>query len=500
MLKKIAIVIAVIALLAAGFIVPRMQVTEASGIRVMLDGKFLTLAVPPVMQGGRLLVPFRALFEGLGASVGWHDATSTVTGTRGATTVSMVIGSRNAIINGRPQTLDVAPVVMNGRTLVPLRFVSETLGSTVNWVERHQTVVVRNPVPPGTFRVGIMTGTAVQNEEELRAAENMKRKYGDRVVLTTYPARFTVETETTISNMMALASDRNVRAIVVVQAVVGTGAAIDAVRRIRPDMLFVVGLPAEDRDVMAARSDILLATDDISRGRTIVEQAHRMGARTIVHYSFARHMANAMLFERRQLMEQTATRLGMRFIFVDAPDPTGEGGVSGTQQFIMEDVPRRVASLGKDTAFFGTNCGMMEPLIRQVIATGAIFPEQCCPSPYHALPGALGISIPRDRQGDLPFAINAIREALVRAGAEKRVSTWPVPVNMLFVEAGVEYAMAVLSGQTTGRVDLITLEGMLMDLAGGPVTLSNLTTARGTHNHFFLFLSSSIDFSAPPAR
>jgi len=495
--RKVAIIASVIALLAVGFLVPDMQVAEAAAIRVMLDGRFLRLQVPPTISGGRVLVPFRALFEGLGASVGWTEATNTVTGTRAGTTVALVIGSRNAVVNGQPRTLDVAPTVMNGRTLVPLRFVSETLGATVNWVERHQTVVVRGPAPAGDFRIGVMTGTAVQNEEELRAAENMKRKYGDRIVLATYPARFTTETETTISNLRALAADRRVRAIVIVQAVVGTAAGIDEVRRMRPDMLIIAGTPGEDRDVIAARADIVLQTDDISRGRTIVEQAHRMGARTFVHYSFARHMANAMLFERRQLMEQTANRLGMRFVFADAPDPTGEGGVPGTQQAIMEDIPRRIAQFGTATAFFGTNCSMMEPMIRQVIAGGAIFPEQCCPSPYHALPGALGLSIPQDRQGDLPFVIGLIRDALRRVNADRRVSTWPVPVNMLYVEAGVEYAMAVLNGQTTGRVDLISLEGILMDLAGGPVTLSNLTTPRGgTYNHYFLFLSSSIDFSA----
>jgi len=494
--RKFTIVIAIVALLATGFLIPQQQSAEASAIQVMLDGKFLALQVAPIIREGRVLVPFRAIFEGLGATVGWTEATNTVTGARGTSRVSLVIGSRNAVVNGQARTLDVAPSIVNGRTLVPLRFVSEALGATVNWVERHQTVVVRNPVPAGRFKVGVMTGTAVQNEEELRAAENMKKKYGDRVVLTTYPARFTVETETTISNMLALAADRDVRAIVIVQAVVGTAAGIEAVRRIRPDMLIIAGTPGEDRDVMAARADIVLQTDDISRGRTIVEQAHRMGATTFVHYSFARHMANANLFERRQLMEQTANRLGMRFVFADAPDPTGEGGVPNTQQFIMEDIPRRIAALGRNTAFFGTNCSMMEPMIRQVIAGGAIFPEQCCPSPYHALPGALGLQFPEDRRGDLPFVISQIRDALQRVGAANRVSTWPVPVNMLYVEAGVEYAMAVLSGQTAGRIDLVSLEGMLLDMAGGPITLSNLTTTRGTHPNYFLFLSSSINFAA----
>ncbi len=89
-------------------------------------------------------------------------------------------------------------------------------------------------------------------------------------------------------------------------------------------------------------------------------------------------------------------------------DPTGDAGVPGTQQFITEDVPRKIAEYGTETALFATNCSMMEPLIRQTINNGGIFPVQCCPSPYHAMPAALGISVPADKQGDLSYIISEI--------------------------------------------------------------------------------------------
>lgn len=345
------------------------------------------------------------------------------------------------------------------------------------------------------YKIGIMTGTAVQNEEELRAAENMQKKYGkDMIVLTTYPAQFTTQTETTISNLAALAADKRVKALVIVQAVVGSAAAIDKVRQTRPDMLIIVGTPGEDRDLIASKADIVLQTNDIELGVSIVEQAHKMGAKKFVHYSFARHMSNQTLYDRKVLMEETCKRLGMEFIFADAPDPTGEGGTAATQQFIMEDVPRKVKELGKDTAFFGTNCSMMEPMIKQVIAEGAIFPIQCCPSPYHALPGALGISIPDDKKGDLTYAMTQIKNELKKLGAEKRVSTWPVPVNMLYVEAGVEYARAYLDKKTNGKNDAQVLEQILKEKAGGPVYLSTLKTTKGDYKHYYLFLSEYVDF------
>lgn len=469
---------------------------QAAAIQIMFNGRYLTLDVPPVIQNGRTLVPFRKLFESLGASVGWNEATQTVTGVKGSTTVSLVIGSDTATVNGKAVKLDVAPTIITGRTLVPIRFVSENLGADVTWVPSKETVVVRGPAPATTFKIGIMTGTAVQNEEELRAAENAQKKYGDRVVLTTYPAKFATETETTISNLKVLASDQSVKAIIINQAVVGSAAGIDAVKKMRPDMLIIAGTPGEDRDVIAGKADIIMQVNDIERGISIVEQAHKMGAKTFVHYSFARHMSNANLYDRRVLMEATCKKLGIEFVFADAPDPTGEGGTPGTQQFIMEDVPRKITQYGADTAFFGTNCSMMEPMLKQVIAGKALFPVQCCPSPYHALPAALGISIPTDKQGDVPYVIQQIKLALTKVGMEKRVSTWPVPVNMLYIEAGVDYAMAYLNNQTNSKVDMVSLEGILMDKAGGPVYLSNLKNKDGVaYPHYFLFLSDYVDFS-----
>jgi len=115
-------------------------------IRVLIDGQPMVLQVAPVMQRGRLLVPFRALFEAFGATVGWQDATSTVTGQLGSTTLSLVIGRNVAVVNGRNVNLDVAPVIISGRTLVPLRFVAENLGAEVTWSESAQTVTIVRPV------------------------------------------------------------------------------------------------------------------------------------------------------------------------------------------------------------------------------------------------------------------------------------------------------------------------------------------------------------------
>jgi len=340
------------------------------------------------------------------------------------------------------------------------------------------------------FKIGVMTGTVSQGEEEFRKAQDMKALFGDMIVTATYPDRFMQEQETTITNMMAMASDPLVKAIVMVQAVPGAAAAIDKVREIRPDMFFIVGAPGEDPDVIAGKADIIFETNNLGRGHQIAQHAFDMGAKTLVHYSFPRHMSYEMLAKRRDLMKEKAAELGMKFVEIDAPDPTGDAGVPGTQQFIMEDVPRSIAEFGKDTAFFGTNCAMMEPMIKQVIEFGGIFPVQCCPSPYHALPSALGIEIPEDKKGDLEFILDEIGKKVAEGGATGRVATWPVPVNMMYIEAGVLYAKAYLEGETDGKVDKAKIVELLEDIAGGKVDLTNYLD----YDNFFMYMSDHIIF------
>ncbi|NLT57844.1 MAG: DUF3798 domain-containing protein [Clostridiales bacterium] len=318
-----------------------------------------------------------------------------------------------------------------------------------------------------SWKIGIVSGTVSQEEETFRAAENMVAEYGaDRIVHITYPDNFTTETETLISNVVGLAADPDVKAIVFVQAVPGAAAAIGKVRETRPEILFVCGVPGDDPGVIAAQSDIVLNSDEIAMGVTIIEQAHALGAKTFVHYSFPRHMSYATIAARYQLLQQTCEQYGIEFVAETAPDPTGDSGLSGAQQFIVEDVPRKVSEYGADTAFFNTNCGMQEPLITQVIKHGAIFPQQCCPSPFHGYPSALGIDV-KGHEGDVQYMLDQITEKVASGGNSGRMSTWGFSINMLELEAGVRYAEAFIKGETNGRVDSALLTRIIQDIAGG---------------------------------
>lgn len=348
--------------------------------------------------------------------------------------------------------------------------------------------------PADDYKIGIITGTVSQGEEEFQAAQNMVKKYGDKIVTATYPDNFSSETETTIANVVGLASDPAVKAIVFVQAVPGAAAAVDKVRETRPDMLFVLGVVAEDPATIASKADVAMLVDELSMGYEIPKKAKEMGAKTLIHYSFARHLSYASIAERRARMIEECERQGIEFVDVTAPDPTGDAGTSGAQQFILEDVPRQVEKYGKDTAFFSTNCSMQEPLIRSIWDLGAIFPQQCCPSPYHGYPAALNISVD-GHEGDVQYMLDQIAVKLKEKGQEKRMSTWAVPINMLMVDAGVDYSIAYIEGKATSTNDTALLTSVINDLSKNQVTMSNYEVDGKKLDNFYLLLSAFYDFS-----
>lgn len=340
----------------------------------------------------------------------------------------------------------------------------------------------------GNYKIGIITGTASQGDEEITQATKMKEKYGDMIVTSTYPDNFTSETETLISNAVAMASDPDVKAIVWCQAVPGTAAAIDKVRETRPDMVFIAGTPGEDPGVIDPKADIVLQVDEPGCGVVIPPQAKKQGAKTLIHYSFPRHMSYALIVQRHENMKKYCKEQGIELVDVTAPDPTGDAGITGAQQFILEDVPRQIEKYGKDTSFFTTNCGMQEPLIRSVFENKAIYTLQCCPSPFHAFPAALNIDM-TGHEADVDYMLEQLAAKTKEAGMEGRVSTWGVPCNMLFVEAGVEYAKKYLDGETNGVVDNEAIKATLQECAGDvQVSVNNHKTEDGkeVENHFLV--------------
>ena len=333
---------------------------------------------------------------------------------------------------------------------------------------------------PPEWKIAFVTFCDMFIDEEYRSVKTIMEKYGqDRVIHRIWPLRFSSEGEKMISILLDIAEDPEVKALVINPAVINTNAAVARFRELRDDVFIVYCSPQEDIDEVTRFADLILEVNHQAIGNAFVMQAKAMGAETIVHYSFPRHMASPEHVIRRDEMKKAAEREGIRFVELTAPDPMGDGGAAAMQEHIAQDLPKQVERFGKNTAFFGTNCAMQIPLITKVVETGTIYPQPCCPSPYHGFPTALGIAsyVPTGefnpdtgaemlRRRTTREIIEATRDGIAARGASGRLSNWPVPASMAWTVIGAEYAIELIEGnvpQERGVIDLDVISRFSME-------------------------------------
>jgi len=304
------------------------------------------------------------------------------------------------------------------------------------------------------FHIGICTPTVAQSEDTLRGAEQLIREYGavgrgGMIRHITFPDDFMSQQETVVTSLVALADDPRMKAVVACEAIPGVAEAFRRIRARRPDILLLAGQPHEDPLVIQRAADLVVDADSISRGYTIPWAARQLGAQTLVHISFPRHMSYELLARRRAIMEAACRELGLRFASETAPDPTSDVGVAGAQQFILEKTPqwlRKYGPNGEKVCFFTTNDAQMEPLLKQLLASrNGLFVEADFPSPLMGYPGALGLDLSAE-QGDFPAILRKIEARVVARGGGGRFGSWPFSVGFAITAALGELGKRVAEG------------------------------------------------------
>ncbi len=137
MKKLLSIILAVVMVLSSVTFV-----MADDDIKITINGEAKKFDVMPQIIEGRTLVPMRAIFEALGAEVGWDDAAKTASGKTATTEVSLTIDNKEAKVNGKAVTLDVPAQIIESRTMVPVRFIAESLGCEVEWDGDTKTVII----------------------------------------------------------------------------------------------------------------------------------------------------------------------------------------------------------------------------------------------------------------------------------------------------------------------------------------------------------------------
>lgn len=132
-----------VASVAAGILAALAVGAQDGPIYVTVDGKPVVFTGPPPHRMlGRVMVPVRSVFEMIGAHVRWDNVDQTVTADRKDISIELVIGSSTATVSGAAVPMDVPAQIYEGSTFVPLRFVCEALGATVNWDRESNTIAI----------------------------------------------------------------------------------------------------------------------------------------------------------------------------------------------------------------------------------------------------------------------------------------------------------------------------------------------------------------------
>ncbi|ABN52014.1 MAG TPA: copper amine oxidase [Hungateiclostridium thermocellum] len=139
MLKRLALFLTVFTVL---FSIGAFDIYSLSDIKICVNGQYLQLDVPPVIENGRTLVPVRGVFESINADVEWVPESKKVNVYKNDIVITLKINSNIAYINDNAVRLDVPARIVEGRTLVPVRFISESIGASVGWDDATRTVII----------------------------------------------------------------------------------------------------------------------------------------------------------------------------------------------------------------------------------------------------------------------------------------------------------------------------------------------------------------------
>lgn len=349
-----------------------------------------------------------------------------------------------------------------------------------------------NTVP---YKIGIVTGSVSQSEDDRRGAEAFQKEYGeDMVQLAIYPDNFTEETETTIQSIVNLSADPLMKAIIVNQAVPGTTEAFRKIKETRPDITCIAGESHEDLPEIGSAADLVTNNDFVSRGYLIIRTAHELGCDTFVHISFPRHMSYETMSRRVAIMKAACEEFGMKFVLETAPDPTSDVGVSGAQAYILEQVPAWVEKYGQNAAYFCTNDAHTEPLLKRLLECGGYFIEADLPSPLMGYPGALGLDL-TEEAGDFEKILTKVESAIVEKGGADHFGTWAYSYGYTLSAGLALHAKNVLDGKSELK-DMDDVAAALQvyspKAAWNGASYTNATTGAKSENVFLIYQDTYI--------
>lgn len=292
------------------------------------------------------------------------------------------------------------------------------------------------------FKVGFIMGSESYCPEENALVNQITELYGsEKIVSAVYSDDYAGNPSLieTVANQVI--QDEKIKVIIFDRAVLGTATAIEKVKEERDDIYIVCIGTDEDINVISDLADLVINVDEVALGKSAVEQAKEMGAEVFVHYTYNRHIGYPNVARRMEAIEQKCKDVDIEFVLASSVDPLSSNGISGANQYIIEDAVRKQKEYtGKKIAYFSTESVVQRALIETSIKHNTILPVQVYPSPFVGFPDVLEIDL-NSKQFDTPTLLEAIKEKVVEKGNEGNMATWSVSAPKLMLNAAFAYAL-----------------------------------------------------------
>lgn len=330
----------------------------------------------------------------------------------------------------------------------------------------------------GDYKIGLMISPLASREEFYRTAELLIEQYGkDKFLMDVYPEEPQNEQEVTISKALNIAMDPAVKVMIFDSADIGTIAAVNKIREERQDIKILFGSLNEDVYEMANTGDLMITLDPEGYGDSVAQMAANAGAKHFVYYSFARHMSNSMKVRYMEAMKATCEKNGVAFEQVTMPDPMGDAGITGAQQFMLESIPSMIQQYGtKDVAFFATVSTIQESMLKTIVENGGIYPCHTDPSPFSAFSGALGLQIDDAHKYDADYVTKLVTDKLAEYNMNGRVGGWEKSMVRCDMEFLFQYAIEYCEGrlnEVDGQPDVDAVQKLITSIYDKSATYKN---------------------------
>ena len=326
-------------------------------------------------------------------------------------------------------------------------------GGTTAATKAEATEVETNPIE-GDGKIAVIVGNAEQEPELYPTAKQLSDAYGDTLMILGYsPSYYAVATGLTDS-AVAAARDPSVKALVFAGGVNGTANAAEAARRERDDLYIIVCNPLEGTDAFKETADLVLSVDFAALANKMVQDAKSFGAENFLFYTTDRSLKLSAIRALRTAVNDACKSAGLTSKALSCVDIYAAGKtLDMAKRYLAEDALRKAESIGKKTALFCTEPFVQGALAEAAAAQGMFMPASFLPSPI-ALADGLGLTL-TGHEADSAYALAQLQAAAKDNGTAGHVMTWSFSTPIVFLQAAVDQACAVLDGGAEATADSV---------------------------------------------